>query len=286
LFHKAIVESGGGRDDWALLSASRRDKRSAVAAAKAFAEEAGVKSDDVAALRMIPARTVLGGLSMIFQQADTFSGAIVDGKLVPTDIIQAFAQGRQAKVPYLIGSNNYELTLLPVIGRYTNTALAAFGDAQAQLRKIYDPDGSRAELDKFLVNDLFFAEPARFFAHAMASAAQPVWLYRFSYVPEAKRAKQAGAPHASEVPFVFDTFGATDEKATARDRQTARQMSDYWIAFARTGNPNGDGRPIWPAYTAPADELLEITNQGPVARKNLDRQRLDYLQSRWEARGP
>jgi para-nitrobenzyl esterase len=286
LFQKAIVESGGGRDDWALLSENRRDKRSALATAKAFAEGVGVKSDDVTALRKIPAKTVLGWLSMWMQQTDTFSGPIVDGRLVPLDVIQAFAQGRQAKVPYLIGSNNYELTLLPMIGRYTNKALKVFGPAQAEVKQIYDADGSRTELDKFLINDLFFAEPARFFARAMAASAQPVWLYRFSYVPEAKRAKQAGAPHASEVPFVFDTFGATQKNATTQDKQTARLISDYWIAFARTGNPNGEARPLWPAYSAQTDESLEITNQGPVARRNLDQRRLDYLQSRWEARGP
>jgi para-nitrobenzyl esterase len=238
----------------------------------------------VAALRAIPAKTVLGWLSMINEQPDTFSGAIVDGKLVPTDVIQAFAQGHQAKVPYLVGSNNYELTLLPVIGRFTETALTAFGDRRTEVMRVYDPDGSRAQLDKFLINDLFFAEPARFFAGVMAAGGQPAWLYRFSYVPESKRAKQAGAPHASEVPFVFDTFGATHSDATTQDRQMARQVSDYWIAFARTGNPNGEGRPVWPAYSAQADELLEMTNEGPVARKNLDKKRLDYLQTRWEAR--
>jgi para-nitrobenzyl esterase len=284
LFHKAIIESGGGRDDWALLSQERRGKASAVATAKAFAEEAGVKADDAAALRAIPASKVLGWLSMINQQAETFSGAIVDGALVPTDVIRAFAQGKQARVPYLIGSNNYELTLLPMIGRFTKTALEAFGAARAEVTKIYDPDGGRAELDKYLINDLFFAEPARFFARTMAQSGSPAWLYRFSYVPEAKRAKQAGATHASEVPFVFDTIGAAYAEATDQDRQTARELSDYWISFARSGDPNGGDRPVWPGYSPQTNDLLEFTSLGPVARKNLDKQRLDYLQTRWEAR--
>jgi len=284
LFHKAIVESGGGRDDWALISQQRRGRPSAVASAKAFAEGAGVKTDDVAALRAIPAGEVLGWLSMINQQPETYSGAIVDGRLVPTDVIQAFARGRQAKVPYLIGSNNYELTLLPMIGQFTKTALDAFGDARGEVTRIYDPDGGHAEIDKYLVNDLFFAEPARFFARTMAQGESPTWLYRFSYVREAKRAKQGGAPHTSEVPFVFDTIGVAFDGASAQDHQVARQMSDYWISFARSGDPNGGGRPVWPAYAPQTNDLLEFTGQGPVARQNLDKQRLDYLQTRWEAR--
>ena len=55
-------------------------------------------------------------------------------------------------------------------------------------------------------------------------------------------------------------------------------MSAYWVAFAKTGNPNGEGRVAWPAYTSAGDKLLEFTNEGPVAE-------VAPFQERWKAIG-
>ena len=49
------------------------------------------------------------------------------------------------------------------------------------------------------------------------------------------------------------------------------------MAFARTGDPNGAGRPVWPRYTLPDDSLLEFTSTGPAARKEMDKARFDFI---------
>ena len=61
-----------------------------------------------------------------------------------------------------------------------------------------------------------------------------------------------GACHALELPFVFgtlhdpgiDKFAGSGPDAT----RLSEQMMDGWLSFARTGNPNTDGGPAWPAY--------------------------------------
>jgi para-nitrobenzyl esterase len=50
------------------------------------------------------------------------------------------------------------------------------------------------------------------------------------------------------------------------DANAADLISAYWVAIARTGDPNGDGRTMWPQYHAREDQLLDFTNDGPVVR--------------------
>jgi len=35
---------------------------------------------------------------------------------------------------------------------------------------------------------------------------------------------------------------------------------DYWVNFAKTGNPNGPGLVDWPAYTSATDINLEFSD--------------------------
>ena len=69
------------------------------------------------------------------------------------------------------------------------------------------------------------AEGAVFLAdtrRVLAAAGQPAYEYRFSYVAESMRKQWPGAPHATEIPFVFDTVAARYGKdLAADDRATA-----------------------------------------------------------------
>jgi para-nitrobenzyl esterase len=58
--------------------------------------------------------------------------------------------------------------------------------------------------------------------------------------------------HCSEIPFVFFN---TDVSAFCTGggpapRALAAQVSDAWIRFAHTGDPNHTGLPQWPKYSA------------------------------------
>jgi para-nitrobenzyl esterase len=56
--------------------------------------------------------------------------------------------------------------------------------------------------------DLTMVEPAREIARLFTAHDQPVYEYRFSYVAESLRKTTPGAPHATEIPFAFDTVAA------------------------------------------------------------------------------
>jgi para-nitrobenzyl esterase len=94
------------------------------------------------------------------------------------------------------------------------------------------------------------------------------------------RAQWKGAPHATEIPFVFDTVKAKYGKdLTEKDEAIAQAANAYWAAFAISGNPNGAGRPNWPAYTAGKDVLMDFTAGGPVAEADPWKARLDLTAS-------
>ena len=54
-------------------------------------------------------------------------------------------------------------------------------------------------------------------------------------------------------------------------------MNAYWAAFAKTGDPNGAGRPKWPAYKAATDEIMDFTAAGPAPKPDPRRERLDFV---------
>ena len=260
LFRAAVSESGGGRDDWPTLAAAEGK-------GVAFASKAGVKGSDAAAvaqLRALPAKTLAGNLDLLNGEPDTYSGPMIDGKLVTSRPGEGFAAGRQAKVPFLVGANSNELGFIPAIflGPVTAAAAKQLGDGKDAVVKAY---GSKAEYDAHLASDLTFVEPARYLAAQAAGHGQPTWLYSFGYVPTAQRGSQKGAGHATELAFVFGNLGVLAKPATPEDEQAAALIGDYWTAFAKTGDPNGTGRPAWPRYDAKADQRLEISITGAAA---------------------
>jgi para-nitrobenzyl esterase len=69
-------------------------------------------------------------------------------------------------------------------------------------------------------------------------------------------------------------------KTDANDERAADLMSAYWVAFAKTGDPNGGNRPAWPLAT-PDDRVFEFTNDGPVVGKQPNQKALDAIAARY-----
>jgi para-nitrobenzyl esterase len=89
----------------------------------------------------------------------------------------------------------------------------------------------------------------------------------------------AGALHATEIPFVFETTRAKyGEATTPEDEAVAAAANAYWVAFARSGHPNGEGRPTWPAYSARNDVIMEFAAAGPAAKPDPWKARLDFVE--------
>ncbi|CAE6815144.1 Para-nitrobenzyl esterase [Paraburkholderia haematera] len=273
LFQKAIVESGGGRTNITAGRYLRDTGQNGVPSGEqlgtAFAQSVGIAGSDAAALaslRALPADQVVAGLNLeTMMSTTTYAGPMIDGQIVPDDPGRLYAQGQYNRVPLMVGANDQDLGF-PVPAQTKDDVFAIFGAQNlGAARAAFDPLGTNSVDDVAMqvARDLMMIEPARFVAQTLSGQHDPVYLYRFSYVAQSMRDQWSGAQHASEIPFVFDTLGARYSNAvTAQDTQVAQLANAYWVAFARTGDPNGDGRPAWPAYAAGQDALLEFAAGG------------------------
>ena len=288
LFHKAIIESGGGRSG-GIMPPRYLDRRGPTGAASAesigvaFAKSVKVTSEDAAALaelRKLPANAVVAGLNMATMMVPTYSGPMIDGKVIiePADV--AFAGGRAAKVPLMVGANSADIGF--TMARSMDEVFKPFGEASEKAKAAWDPEktGNFREVGTALVADQFMVEPARFLARAITAAGKPAFEYRFSYVAESMRKEWKGAPHATEIPFVFDTVEARYEKSlTPADKAMAKATNAYWVNFAKTGNPNGNGLPDWPVYSPATDILMDFHASAPLAYADPWKFRLDLVES-------
>src|SRR6185437_16875637 len=221
----------------------------------------GEGEDALTALRAMPAAKLIDGLNMATMDGDhTYAGGpILDERLYPGPPTKVYAAGGGARVPIMIGAKTDE------IGKLTAASLPAlwksFGPDSAQARRLYDPDGRRTlqQVSATAGSDRWMVEPARAIARLLSARGQRVYEYRYGYIPTSRRGTWSGAPHASEIPFVFDTVTARYGKAASRaDRAMARVVHAYWIAFARTGTPEPRGEPAWPEYRENTDELMSF----------------------------
>jgi para-nitrobenzyl esterase len=52
-------------------------------------------------------------------------------------------------------------------------------------------------------------------------------------------------------------------------QKDSEQMQAYWTNFARTGDPNGEGLPRWPKFTAQSQDYLAFTSEGAAAKAGM-----------------
>lgn len=302
LFHKAISQSGGGRDGVLTGRPINRDNVDALYPVSAetigvnFARKHGIEGTDEIALAKLRALSVEeivdGGQENDGEGgARIYSGPILDGQFVVETAESAYKAGRQAKISLIIGSCSGEVSGAFISLSDTKEALfTQFGELQDEAKAVYDPAGSK-EFNEVITKfntDWVWAEPARFIARTFIAEGEPAYIYQFGYVPDSmKEWMKYGAGHGSEIGYVFNKLHARWGvlEATEEEKKLAQIMNTYWANFAKTDNPNKEGLPSWPLYNTENEEILFIDSDGlPIGMPDPSKTRLDLIEKAYKIR--
>ena len=169
-------------------------------------------------------------------------------------------------MPLLIGGNSYEANLLAadLDGLNLKTVKMIVGDKYDDLLEGYrNQDGKGGSGEDRLFTQSIAIQPSRFLANTHAEGGQPSYVYYFGQVAASNRDKMPGAVHGAELSYIFSTR-MDSETWDENDREISRLMGDYWVNFARTGDPNGTGLPHWQPVTSAKSPLMDIEGQATL----------------------
>jgi len=266
LFQGAIGESGASFLPGIYLKQDRNGLPSAEKVGAAFAKALG--ADSIAALRGVSSEKIIDVFNNDPEGKKFRTGPNVDGWVFPDEIRNIFAQGKQNDVPVIVGSNANEMSTLTTpaivpktLEDYRKRVAQQYGDAVKSVDALY-PVSSEADIaGAFLgsLRDATFTLGMRTWARMTGTGRSKAYLYFFSHAPPGPNSKYLGAYHASEIIYVFDNLKQRSSAPWGdADSKLAQIMSDYWVNFARTGNPNGKGLPAWTPYNADSEPYMDL----------------------------
>lgn len=257
LFHRVITQSGQ------QITASRRT--TATAHARQLLDAVGLAPGSLNDLRTLPMEQMIEG-----SRAPSYLGPVKDGRTLPRDPFDPDAPPLSADIPMILGNTHDETRTLigggkPELFDLTwdnlHPALEANSPFMGDLDRGDVIAAYRRWYPRYTPADVFFAattasrswrgqviEAERRAAQPMGSAGTYVCQLDWGTPIDGGRWK---AHHGLDVPLVFDNAALVPEKVgTGPEAQRlADQMSEAWLAFARTGRPEHKGLPRWPTFT-------------------------------------
>ncbi|ESQ75540.1 carboxylesterase/lipase family protein [Asticcacaulis sp. AC402] len=267
LFQKAISQSGPPQFGLPARSLAQNEAIG-VELARRYSMNAPESAAALADLRRQPAMALQIQADQIPPPVEDASfiwlQAIVDGKVLPRAPEDVFRSGEAARVPLIIGVSARELGLHGGPDNIYKAVFKAFGEGRFKAMSFYRIDkGKPPKADPLLGDtamqistDIMMRCPADWTAAQMTRAGNSAFLYHLGVDKDGK------VHHGSELDFVMNP------RPDGQGDETWPPLLDYWVNFAKTGDPNAPGLPRWPVY-GDDRSYIDFTTKGPYARTEL-----------------
>lgn len=287
LFHKAIVQSGS-------MLRTMEQKWSSKIGEAVVAELGGIDvvltapyeqllaAGTKAIAKVRPEAEANGFASFIFGWAPT-----VDGNYLPAQPFDPQAPEQSKDIPVMLGTTIHEFsmsTYVPQLRTATKQAAVEylratkFGDRTEEFVEIFEKTYPDYQPKDLFDTDITFRPST--IAQANVKVAQqgaPVYMYMFTWESPVMDGILRST-HCMEIPFVFNNADrhASMTGGSAEALKLADTMSQAWINFARTGNPDAKGLPHWPAYD-PEEGAMMIFNNTCEVKYNHDKELMEFI---------
>ncbi len=293
LFHRAILQSGSVPLRLRMRKEGEGRFISQESRGVLFQRNLGVDSeqDSLAKMRARGWEAVLEAWSAMLKSERGTSGSagegmvnhlIVDGYVLTEQPNHAFAEGRAARLPLVIGTVRDEGTVfahrmrivsVEAYRRYLERALGPKNiDALLNLYPAHDRATVFRSLSD-LITDIFRLQ-ARWLARRTANAGAKAYVYEFTRANPTARDARFGSYHAAELPYVLHTL-RREQGYTDVDLMIADSVVRHWTSFARNGDPSYGGQ-RWPPFL-PGSEQYRVLDAHPAVAVHQRERQLELL---------
>ncbi|MFL5296797.1 MAG: carboxylesterase/lipase family protein [Phenylobacterium sp.] len=270
LFHRTATMSGQQVTASGPGNATRR--------ALAWLDALKLKPAEAAQVRTLPAERLVEALGIedpVLGFGGLYFGPVLDERSLTRHPFYPDAPAQSARIPMIIGNTHDETRAF--LGNDPTNFTVDWAGLPAKL----SPANMRVDIDPatviaayrglypaYTASDVLFAattaarswRAAIIEAEERAKAGTPAFVYQLDWVSP-KDGGRLGAPHMADIPLVFDNVGQPGSRAEGPTAQTmADRMSEAFIAFARTGDPNCRAIPRWEPYGLPHRQTLVFDN--------------------------
>ena len=281
LFHGCISQSGGSFAPWSDAPRSiGLDASQKGAEQQGLAFQKHLKKKSLKELRAMDAMALCDGNV-------GFSGfwPCVDGYVICDDQYRLYERGEYNDVPVIVMTNSDEGALFtpPTVKAedYQKNAVRMFGDMTDEALKVYpantDEEAWHANGDSF--RDLGFAWPSYAWVKLQSqtgkSSAYAAYLDQPSKMSFSQNPLRRGVAHADDIMYLNGMFLNQPDKFPA-EAAVSEIMQQYWVNFAKTGNPNGKGLPYWPSFDEAQPTTMQFRNGASLIMRP-NREQIDFI---------